>query len=411
MRKSEIITGLDMGSGRISCVFAVRDDENHKMRVLGGASAICKGLRGGMVLDIEQTARAIESVVDAAECKAKAVATEVYLGVRGTHIQAFDVRGKYAISRTDQEITSEDVVNVIESAKAFQVSQGLEILHIIPQKFSLDRLTGIINPIGMHGSLLEVGVYIVMASTSALTNLLKSVSETGLRVIGGPIYTPLAVGELVVTERDKELSCLLVDAGGQITSMAVYADGCVHFSKELPIGGDHVTRDLAHGLGISMVEAQEVKEKYGATLSDMIEADHVINVTGLRAQTKKEIKQRELLHYIQPRVEEIYEMIYEAMQKCAYASLPGGAILVGGASLLKGMPEAAEQLLELEPVRIGFPAREIVQCSEEYMAQPYLGAVALACYPYLKAWQTDLHSNSRGGLAIKDVWHRITDLF
>lgn len=400
-----------MGSGRITCIIAEHDEEIGKIRVLGGAVAACKGLKGGMVLNIEETARCVRSVVEAAERKAKTTVTEVYMGVRGAHMQAFDAKGKYSVPRTDQEITGEDVASVIENAKAFHIAQGLEILHVIPQKFSLDRLSGISNPIGMHGALLEVGVHIVLASTPALTNLLKAVSEAGLRVADGPVYTLLAVGELVVTERDKDLSCLLLDAGGQTTSMAVYADGCMHFSKELPVGGDNITRDLVCGLGISMAEARMIKEKYGAALTDMTDADQLITVTGLSTQTKKEIRQRELLHYIQPRVEEIYEMIFGTMQKCAYTSLSGGAILVGGASLLKGMPEAAKQLLELEQVRLGSPAPDILECPEEYATQTYLGAAALACYPCLKNWQTDLHSYSGRGSALKDIWRWAKDLF
>jgi len=160
-----------------------------------------------------------------------------------------------------------------------------------------------------------------------------------------------------------------------------------------------------------MAVAQEIKEKYGAVLSTMIEEDKLINITRLDARTKKEVKPRELLDFIQPRAEEIFEKINQFVQVSNYAELPGGAILTGGGSLLKGMPEAAEELLDLRQARLGLPAQEILQCPEEYMTQSYLGAVALVCYPHLKAWNTDVPGPARGGSMEKKVWRWFKDLF
>ncbi|HAT71567.1 MAG TPA: cell division protein FtsA [Elusimicrobia bacterium] len=410
MGKSEIIAGLDMGSSRVTCVIAERDEEHNKIRVLAGASAPCKGLKGGVVVNIEETARAIEHVMDSAESKANEVVGEVYLGVRGSHIQAFDNKGGYNIARTDKEITSEDVSNVIENAKTVPLSSDREILHVIPQGFSLDRQRGVPNPIGMEGALLEVGVHIVTASSPIINNLMKSVSKGGFRVVD-TIYTLLAVGELVVSEEEKDLGCLLIDSGGQTTSIGIYSEGSIHFSREIAIGGDHITRDIAYGLGTTMAAAQEIKEKYGAVFSNMLEEDKLINITKLDARTKKEVKPRELLDFIQPRAEEIFEKINQSIQGSNYAELPGGAILTGGAALLKGMPEAAEQLLDLSQARLGIAAQEILQCPEEYMTQPYLGAVALVCYPHLKTWNTDVPGPVRGGSMEKKVWRWLKDLF
>lgn len=410
MGKSEIIAGLDMGSSRVTCVIAERDDEHNKIRILAGASAPCKGLKGGVVVNIDETARAIEHVMDAAESKANEVVGEVYLGVRGAHINAFDNRGGYNIARTDKEITSEDVANVIENAKTIQIAPDHEILHVIPQGFSLDRQRGVPNPIGMEGSLLEVGVHIVTASSSTINNLMKSVSKGGFRVVA-PIYTLLAVGELVVSEEEKDLGCLLIDAGGQTTSIGIYSEGSIHFSKEIPLGGDHITRDIAYGLGTTMAVAQEIKEKHGAVFSSMVEDDKTINITRLDARTKKEVKPRELLDFIQPRAEEIFEKINQLVQVSNYAELPGGAVLTGGGALLKGMPEAAEQLLDLRQARLALPAQEILQCPEEYMTQSYLGAVALVCYPHLKSWTSDVPGPARGGSVEKKLWRWFKDLF
>ncbi|HNW43074.1 MAG TPA: cell division protein FtsA [Elusimicrobiales bacterium] len=410
MGKSEIIAGLDMGSSRVTCVIAERDEEHNKIRILAGASAPCKGLKGGVVVNIEETARAIEHAMDAAEGKANEVVGEVYLGVRGSHIQAFDNKGGYNIARTDKEITGEDVSNVIESAKTVPLSSDREILHVIPQGFSLDRQRGVPNPIGMEGALLEVGVHIVTASTPVINNLVKSVFKGGFRV-ADTIYTLLAIGELVVSEEEKDLGCLLIDTGGQTTSIAIYSEGSIHFSKEIPMGGDNVTRDIAYGLGTTMAAAQEIKEKFGAVFSNMVEEDKMISVTRLDARTKREVKPRDLLDFIQPRAEEILEKINQAVQSSNYAELPGGAILTGGGALLKGMPEAAEELLDLSQARLGIAAQEILQCPEEYLTQPYLGAVALVCYPHLKTWNTDVPGTTRAGSVEKKFWRWFKDLF
>jgi cell division protein FtsA len=411
MSKPEIIAGLDMGSSRVTCVIAERDEEHNKIRVLAGASVPCKGLKGGVVVNIEETARAIEHAMDAAESKANEVVGEVYLGVRGSHIQAFDNKGGYNIARTDKEITSEDVANVIESAKTVPISNDREILHVIPQGFSLDRQRGVPNPIGMEGALLEVGVHIVTASTPVINNLVKSVFKGGFRV-ADTIYTLLAVGELVVSEEEKDLGCLLIDVGGQNTSVAVYSEGSIHFSKELPLGGDHITRDIAYGLGTTMNAAQEIKEKYGAVFSNMVDETAAVSVTRLDARSKREVKPRELLEYIQPRAEEIFDKINQAVQTSSYSDLPGGAILTGGGALLRGMPEAAEDMLDLKQSRLGVAAQELLQCPEEYLAQPFLGAVALVCYPHLRSWNTDVSGPHRGGGSVqKTLWRWLKDLF
>ena len=399
-----------MGSGRIACVIAARDEEHGKVRVLGGASLPCKGLKGGAVVDIETAARDVEKVMGIAEGKANEVVGEVYLGVRGAHMMTFDNRGAYNLARADKEITAEDVANVIENAKAFRLTPDREILHVIPQGFSVDRLHGIQNPVGMEGLLLEVNAHIVTAANMAINNLVKSVHKAGFRVLA-PVHTIMALGELLVSREEKELGCMLLDAGGETTSIAVYSGGSVHFTKEVPIGGDHISRDIAYGLGVSAAVAQEIKEKHGAVLSALIDEGAIINFTRLNTRNIKEVKARELLTYIQPRVEEIFEMIEQELERSGYSSLPGGAILTGGGAVLRGMPEAAGHLLNLDQTRLAVPAHEILECPDEYMAQTYLGAVALVCYPYLRTWNTDDLAPSGGGLLPNNIWRWFKDLF
>lgn len=410
MAKSDIVAGLDMGSGRVTCVLAEHDAESDKIRILAGASVPCKGLRGGVVVNIPETQRAIANVMEQAEEKAKEIVGEVYLGVRGGHIQTFNNRGAYNIARADKEITAEDVSNVIENAKAIPVQSDREILHVIPQGFSLDRQRGVPNPVGMEGALLEVSVHIVTAQSSHINNLMKAVSQAGFRVVD-TVYNLLAIGELVVSPEEKDLGCLLIDIGGQTTAVGIYYEGSLRFSKEIPLGGDHVTRDIASGLGTSIATAQEIKEKHGAVLSSLVEEDRVISITGLDARTKREIKARDLLDYIQPRTEETFESINTFLQNCNSSDLPGGAILTGGASLLKGMNEAAQTLLPLQQSRHGFARPDIIECPEEYLSQTYTSAIGLVCYQYLKPWANEPSASRRPSLIPAAWWRWIKDLF
>lgn len=411
MDNTEILTGLDVGSGKVTCVIAARSAETGKIRVLGGAAAESKGLKGGMVTSIEDAAKSIAAVVEAAEKRAgQVVVSEVFLGVRGGHIHSLDTHGRQNITRTDQEITAEDVALVLDNSKAFTHEHGIEILHVVPQKFSLDRLPGVPNPIGMQGALLEVDTHMVLGSMPIISNLLKAVSEAGFRLADEPIYTTLALGELVVSEEEKSLGTLLIDIGGQTTSIAIYTDGAIHFSKELALGGDHITKDLAHGIGTTNNWARELKEKYGAAYSGMVKKDQKINVMKADRRTQVELTPKDFLPFIQPRVEEILEAVYEAVQKSAFNDLSGGVILAGGGSLLKGMPEAAKALLELPQARLAYPVQELLDCPEEYLAQPYLSAVALACYPYIRTWAAE-SPNGRGGNSFKRLWRSLKEMF
>lgn len=421
MAKPDIIAGLDMGSGRITCILAALDPGVQSVKVLSGATVACRGLKGGVVVNISETSRSITQALEDAEENAKEIVGEIYLGIRGAHLQSFNNRGAYNIARTDKEITAEDVTSVIENAKAIPISSDREILHVIPQGFSLDRQRGVPNPVGMEGSLLEVEVHIVTASSSHLNNLMKAFSQAGFRTVE-PIYGMLALGEVIVTPEEKELGCLLMDIGGQSISLGIYLEGSIRFSKEIAIGSDLITRDLAYGLRTSLATAQGIKEKYGAALSCVMEAngqaplakedqaDQQIDVTGLDGRTVHTVKTHTLLDYIQPRVEEIFSRMHDEVQNSNYADLPGGGVLTGSGSLLRGTAHAAEQIMELQQVRTGLVSREFVTCGEEYMNPVYATALGLVCYPLLRTWS---YADS---LPKKTVWKRrivgwLQDLF
>lgn len=389
MAKPEIVAGLDVGSAQVVCVLARRDPNTDALEVLGGARRACKGLKGGVVINIAETASSVMRVVEEAE-EMGGVAGAVrslLLGVRGAHIQTFNHHGAMNIARTDKEITAEDRDQVIEHTKAVPISPDREIVHVIPQDFILDRQNGVPNPVGMEASLLEVDVHIVTASQNHLNNIWKAIGRAGFQV-EEPIYGLLAVGDVAVTAEEKDLGCLLIDLGGQTTSLAIYVDGSVRFTKELPLGADAITHDLSHALRTSVSQAQQVKERHGAASRDLAPGDQEeeVEFMSVDGRTPRRVKRHTLFDYISPRVEEIFSVIAEELQNSNYAEhvSGGGVILTGGGSLLKGVSQAAEQILEI-PVRVGVP--QGIAGPPDVITHPsYATALGLLHYRHLGDW-------------------------
>ena len=402
MAKPELLTGLDMGSGRVTCVIGTPDPEGAGVRVLGGSSVACRGLKGGVVLNIHETARAVRAAVEKAEEEAQQMVHGVYLGVRGSHLQSFNNRGAINIARTDKEITAEDVAAVIDTAKAVPISSDREILHVVPQSFALDRQKGVPDPVGMEGSLLDVEVHIVTASRSHLNNLTKAVAEAGFDVIE-PVYSLLSLGELVVSPEERELGSLLIDFGGQSVSLGIFSEGSVVFSKELAIGSDFITRDLAVGLRTNMPTAERLKVEYGVAHPRLVNGDASITFKGVDGRTEHEIKTSTMTNIILPRVEEIFTLIGEEVQNSSFADsvVPGGAILSGGGALLNGIPDAAEQILNM-PARIGLAHPEAISAPDRLMESPYATALSLVSYSQTNTFQ----GFSRSGGVPEARWMR-----
>jgi cell division protein FtsA len=384
MAKSEVVAGLDLGSGRVACVIGEPDPEGNGIRVLGGASVPCRGVKGGVVINIQDAQRSIRQAVEAAEKQAGDVMVHgVYLGVRGAHLESFNNRGAYNIARTDKEITAEDVQAVVENAKAIPISNDREILHVIPQGFGLDRQRGVPDPVGMEGSLLEVEVHIVTASSNHLNNLNRAVNEAGFEVLEA-IYSPLALGDFLVTPEERDLGSMLVDMGGQSTSVVVYSEGSVRFTKEIDLGTDSITRDLAVGLQTHMPTAERLKIEHGVAHPGQMNgsADEPVSFKGLDGRSERQARVTVLTDIILPRVEEILTFVGETVQNSNYADvvLPCGAILTGGGAMMKGFPEAAKQVLNMSS-RLGLAHSGIIQAPENLLDSTYSTALALVSYP------------------------------
>ncbi|MDE2238159.1 MAG: cell division protein FtsA, partial [Elusimicrobia bacterium] len=301
------------------------------------------------------------------------------------------------------EITAEDVDSVIANAKAVPLSSDREILHVLPQSFSLDRQRGIPHPVGMEGSLLEVDVHIVTAASGHLNNLIKTVAKAGFEVVE-PVYSLLASGEMLVTAEEKELGCLLVDLGGQSVSIGVYAEGSIRYSKELPIGSDFITKDLAIGLRTSLLTAEKIKVEHGIAHPSLLNGDDEIEFRGPDGRTAQSVKTSYMMNLILPRVEEIFSVIEEELQASSYADVvvPGGLILTGGGALMRGTLQAAEQILRM-PVRLGLPHPDAIVAEDQWLTPTYATAMGLLGYSrHLRYGLTNARQTDRK----KPVWMR-----
>jgi cell division protein FtsA len=409
----ELVAGLDVGSGRVTCLIGTPDPATGAVKVLGGSSVACRGLKGGVVIDIYEAASAVTRAVEEAESAVKATVSAVWLGVRGSHLQSFNNRGAYNIARTDREITADDVNAVVASARAIPLSSDREILHVVPQGFSLDRQRGVPHPVGMEASLLEVDVHLVTASSAHVNNIMKTVAQAGFEVVE-PVYGLLAAGETLVTPEEKELGCVLIDFGGQSISLGVYCEGAIRYSKELGLGADFITRDLAVGLKTSIATAEKIKVSHGIAHPTLLNGDADIECNGIDGRTPMRIKTSTMMGIILPRVEEIFSVVAEDLQNSSYADViaPGGAILTGGGSMMRGTIEAASQILGV-PVRRGVPHPDHIQADEQWLSPVYSTALGLLQYSTSPRWGG---VNTRAVARKRPVWMRkittmLEDLF
>lgn len=369
LSKPEIVAGIDIGSGQVVCLIGRRPPNEDHVEVIAAARQNCRGLKGGVVINIDETANSISRALESAEEACKETVRELIVGIRGAHIQTFNHHGAINIARTDKEITTDDVTQVIESTKAVPISTDREIIHVIPQDFVLDRQQGVPNPVGMEGALLEVEVHIVTAGSSHLNNVWRSINNAGF-AIREPAYGLLALGDAVVTQEEKDLGCVLIDIGGASTGVSMYTEGGVRFTKELPIGADAITNDLAHGLRTSFSQARTVKERYGAAVrmarrhalvagngqEDLFDPEEEITFTAVDGRTQRSIQRNALFDFISPRVEEIFSLVRSEMENSGLIEqvTAGGIIITGGGSMMPGMVSAAEKILEM-PARQGLP--------------------------------------------------------
>lgn len=348
--KSSLIVGLDIGTSKVCAV--VGEMTERGMEIIGVGSHPSQGLRKGVVINIESTVDSIKKAVEEAELMAGCEINSVFTGIAGGHIKGFNSHGIVAVK--NKEVSQRDVDRVIDAAKAVAIPMDREVLHILPQEYLIDDQDGIKEPLGMSGVRLEAKVHIVTGAVTSAQNIIKCCNRTGLNVADIALE-PLASAEAVLTPEERELGVALVDMGGGTTDIALFHDGAVKHTAVLAIGGNHLTSDIAAGLRTPIGEAERIKQRYGYARTSMVTKDERVEVPSVGGRNSRTISRQILCEIIEPRLEEIFQLIRREIAKSGYeGSLASGVVMTGGSTLLPGMIEMAEQLFSM-PVRLGVP--------------------------------------------------------
>lgn len=352
-KRDQILVGLDIGTTKI-CAIVAEVTEEGAVNIIGVGSSPSRGLRKGVVVNIESTVESIKKAVEEAELMAAVQINSVYTGIAGSHISGGNSRGVVALKK--QEVTRSDVQRAVETARAVAVlPQDRRILHVLPREFMVDDQDGIREPLGMSGTRLEVDVHIITGAVTSAQNLIKSVNKAGLDVVD-IVLQPLASSEAVLSPEERELGVAMVDLGGGTTDLAIFAEGSIRHTAVLPIGGQHLSTDIAIGLRTPQAEAEKIKIRHGLALTELVKDDETLEVPGVGERPARTVSRKLLAEIIEPRVEEMFDLVHREITRTGYEGmLAAGVVITGGTSLLEGMPEAAERVLDL-PVRRGVPS-------------------------------------------------------
>jgi cell division protein FtsA len=349
----EVLVGLDIGTTK-TCAVIGAINANNQMEVVGVGVAPSKGLKNGVIVNIDNTASSVVKAIDEAELMAGYEATDVIVGVSGQHIKGQNSRGVVAVSSRNRTITTHDVKRVIEAAQAIVIPVDREILHVLSKEFSVDDQIGIKDPIGMSGVRLEAEVHIVTGSSSNILNMIKAVEKAGFQY-RDIVFNPLAAADAVLSRDEMELGVALLDIGGGTIDIIVYLEGGVTYSSILSIGGIHVTNDISIGLRTPIESAELIKKKYGCAVLNLVDPSEIVEVPSVGGRPPRKLLRQELTQIIEPRVAEMMEMVdHELALSGKKEMLAAGIVLTGGGSMLDGSIEAAERVFNM-PVRIGVP--------------------------------------------------------
>jgi len=375
-RKDRYLVGLDVGTSKV-CAIVGELVEDNGVDVVGIGVAESRGIRRGVIVNLEAAVESIKKAIEEAELMAGVEIDAVHLSMAGPHIKGFNSRGVIAVAGKSREITRDDVRRAIEAAKAVSLPAGREILHVLPQDFVVDEQDGIGAPVGMTGARLEVNVHIVTSSATATQNIVSCVNRAGVHVID-TVIEQIAAAESVLTPDEKELGVALVDIGGGTTDIAIFERGSLWHTAVIGVGGDHFTSDIAVGLRMPIPDAEKLKRKCGCALSAMVEEDETMDVASVGGRRPRVMARRILSEILQPRAEEIFHLVWDEIRRAGYEkSLNSGIVLTGGGAILEGMPEIAEQIFDL-PIRRGAPAG--VGGLADHVGSPSFATVGLVLY-------------------------------
>ena len=355
MAKNSYIVGLDIGTKKVAAIIGEITDEK-KVEIIGIGTAESRGLRKGVVVNLDSTVDAIKKAQEEAELMAGVEIDAAFIGISGAHIKSFNSRGVIAVSGKNREISRDEIKRVIEQSKAVSIPPDREIIHIIPQEFVVDEQDGIKDPLGMSGIKLEVNVHIVTGAITSVQNLRTCVVRAGIE-IEEVVLNQIATSSSVLTHDEKELGVGLIDIGGGTTEVAIFERGSLWYTSVIPIGGDNFTNDIAVGLRTPIPDAEKIKKRYGCVSHPLVDEQETIEVPTVGRGKKPRVLSRQLLaDIIHPRAEEIFRLVDNDIKRMGYEkSLNSGIVITGGTALLDGLEEVAEEIFDL-PVRRGDPS-------------------------------------------------------
>ena len=374
-KPSNVIVGLDIGTTKICCIIGEINDQGG-LDVIGIGTHPSKGLRKGVVVNIESTVESIKNATEEAELMSGFEIESVYVGIAGGHIKGFNSHGVIAVK--NKEISEADVNRVIDAAKAVAIPMDREVIHVIPQEYIVDDQDGIKTPLGMSGVRLEAKVHIVTGAVTSAQNIVKSVTRAGLRV-NDIVLEQFASSKAVLSSDEKELGVAMIDIGGGTSDLAIFFQEAIKHTYVLAIGGNHVTNDIAIGLRTPVFEAERIKKEYGCALTSLINGKETIEVPSVGDRENRILSRHLLSEIIEPRLDELFTLIKMEVAKSGHNELiTSGIVLTGGSAIMAGMVEVAEKIFEL-PVRRGIP-KSIGGLVDVVNSPMYATAVGLLFY-------------------------------
>lgn len=394
-KKGDIVVGLDIGTTKICAIVGEKTESG--IDIVGIGSSVSTGLRKGVVINIDSTVESIRKAVEEAELMAGYEISSVYCGIAGGHIKGFNSHGIVAVK--DKEVKESDIRRVIDAAKAVAIPLDREVIHIIPQEYIIDDQDGVREPLGMSGVRLEAKVHIVTGAVSSAQNIIKSANRTGLNV-SDIVLQQIASAEAVLEPDEKELGVALIDIGGGTTDIAIFSGGSIVHTAVLSLGGNHITNDIAVGLRTPTPDAEKLKIKYGCAMASMVQKDEMIEVQTVGGRKSRIFSRKAIAEIIEPRVEEIFNLVQREIAKSGYENLlTSGIVITGGCTLLNGMQELAEMTFDL-PIKRGNP-KGFGGLLDIVNSPIYATGVGLVIYG------SKVQTNAKFKIREKNIYHKV----
>jgi len=394
------IVGLDIGTSKVAAIVGEVNPEG-ELEIIGIGSHPSRGLKKGVVINIESTVQSIQRAVEEAELMSGRQIDSVYAGIAGSHIRSINSHGIVAVRDRDREVYPQDVERVIDAAQAMAIPADQKILHILPQEYIIDNQEGIKEPLGMSGVRLEAKVHLVTCAVNAAQNIEKCIERCGLTV-NDIILEQLASSYAVLSDDERDLGVCLVDIGGGTTDIAVFTDGAIRHTAVIPIAGDQVTNDIAMALRTPTQYAEDIKMKYACALTQLAGADEIIKVPGVGDKPMKELSRQALAEVVEPRYDELFTLIQAELRRSGFEELvAAGIVLTGGASRMEGVIDLAEEIFHM-PVSLGLP-RNVAGLKDIVRNPVYATGVGLLQY----GKQREEEIPGRGRLRRSGMFNRV----